>query len=198
MLTLYHARNSRSTTIIALIEALGITDKVKIVEVGIRRMDGSGALDPANAHPEGKVPYLVNGDDTVREQGAIITYLTDMFPDSSLARPVGHPQRGRYLAWLFYYHAVIEPVFMLGFAGIDHPMMQANFRDMGEVFARLEEALARGPYLLGEDYSAVDLLIAGPFITFPQSVPDRPLIRDWVARCAARPFVQAAAARDAA
>lgn len=197
MLTLYHAPHSRSTSILSLIEDLGITGRVQVRTVTITRLDGSGARDPANPHPEGKVPYLVNGDDVVRERGAIVAYLTDMFPDAGLGRPVGHPQRGRYLGWLFYYQGVMEPVFMLAMMGVDNPMVARNFRSMDDVTARLAEALEVGPWLLGQDYSAVDLLLASPFVFFPDMVPDHPAIRDWVARCAARPSVQAAMRRDA-
>lgn len=198
MLTLYHAPRSRSTTITALIDEMGIRARVRTVAVTIPRQDGSGAPDPGNPHPEKKVPYLVNGEDHVRERGAIITYLTDMFPESGLGRPVGHPQRGRFLGWLFYYQGVMEPVMVLDWAKIDHPALRATFRDARAVADRLSEALADGPWLLGPDYSAVDLLLSSPFVWFPDMTPDDPAIRDWVARCAARPGVVAARERDEA
>lgn len=65
MLTLYHAPDSRSDTIVTLVRLMGIGDKVDIVEVTIPRQDGSGGRDPKNPHPEGKVPYLVDGGDHV-------------------------------------------------------------------------------------------------------------------------------------
>lgn len=74
MLTFYHAPNSRSTSIRQLILELGVADKVKTVEVTIPRQDGSGVRDPGNPHPEGKVPYLTDGADHVRERAAIILY----------------------------------------------------------------------------------------------------------------------------
>ena len=186
MLTLYHAPDSRSDSIVTLIRLMGIGDQVNIVEVTIPRQDGSGGVDPKNPHPEGKVPYLVAGDDHVRERGAIIVYLTDRFPDTGLGRPVGHPQRGAYLSWLFHYQGVIEPVMMLHSLGIDHPALQATFRDYGAVLQRIDEALARGPFLLGQDFSAADLLCASPFIFFGEGMRVTPAIREWVGRCAAR------------
>ena len=66
------------------------------------------------------MPYLVDGSEHVRERGAIIAWLTDRFPGSRLGRLVGHPQRGTYLSWLFYYRGVIEPVALLHYLGIDH------------------------------------------------------------------------------
>lgn len=183
MPTLYHAPQSRSDSIVTLIRLMDIRDKVEIVEVTIPRQDGSGAVDPKNPHPEGKVPYLVDGDDHVRERGAIIAFLTDRFPDSGLGRPVGHPQRGAYLSWLFYYQGVIEPVALLHYLKIDHPALQATFRDYDTMLQRIGAALADGPFLLGRDFSAADLLCASPFLFFGNGMPVTPAIRDWAARC---------------
>lgn len=195
MLTLYHAPASRSTSVVHLLDELGVMDQVKIVEVEIPRQDGSGATDPANPHPEGKVPYLVDGEDHVRERAAVILYLTDRFPDAGLGRPVGDPQRGRYLSWLVWYQGVLEPVAILGWAGIEHPAVAASLRDYPTALARLDEALSVQPYLLGDRYSAADLLCSGPFAWFGDQMGTTPAVRDWVARCQDRP---AAARRRAA
>ena len=52
MLTLYHSPKSRSSIILVLLDEMGIADKVGIRRVAIPRMDGSGARDPLNPHPE--------------------------------------------------------------------------------------------------------------------------------------------------
>lgn len=198
MPTLYHAPNSRSTSILVLIEEMGIADRIDVVEVTVARQDGSGGPDPRNPHPEGKVPYLTDGEDHVGERGAIIAYLTDRFPETALGRPVGHPQRGRFLSWLFYYQGVMEPVLVHDWAKIDHPILHATFRDLEAVFARLAEALDSQPYLLGEDYSAVDLLLSSPFQWLPDAMPEQPALRGWIRRCADRPAFHAVMAREQA
>ncbi|WP_417586941.1 glutathione S-transferase family protein [Pararhodobacter oceanensis] len=198
MPTLYHAPLSRSTSILALIEDLGVADLIDVVEVSVARADGSGGADPRNPHPEGKVPYLTDGPQHLRERGAIVAYLTDKYPDAGLGRPVGHPQRGAFLSWLFYYQGVMEPVLVLDLAKVQHPMVQATFRDLEAVFARLAEALAGQPYLLGEEYSAVDLLLSSPFQWMPEVAPDDPAVQAWIARCAERPAVRALAERELA
>lgn len=196
MLTLFHAPNSRSTSILALIEEMGIADRIKLVEVSVARPNGCGSRDPRNPHPEGKVPYLTDGRDQVRESGAIITYLTDRFPQAGLGRPVGHPQRGAFLSWLFYYQGVMEPVLVLDWAKLDHPVLNATFRDLQTVFARLSEALNGQPYLLGDTFSAVDLLLSSPFHWLPDAIPPHPALRAWIARCADRPALAAVMARE--
>lgn len=188
MLTLFHAPQSRSGSILQLIDEMGVADHVTVREVSIRRQDGSGAPDPANPHPEGKVPYLVAGDDHVRERGAIILYLTDRF-QSPLGRGVGDGQRGAYVSWLFWYQGVFEPAFVMAFAGINHPAAYATWRDLEAAIARLDEALDGQNYLLGDEYSAADLLISSPFQFFGDQIKTPPRIRDWVARCGSRPSV---------
>lgn len=193
MLTLYHAPQSRSDVIVQLIEELGIRDKVRIRNVDIPRQDGSGGRDPANPHPEGKVPYLVNGDDHVRERGAIITYLTDMFPEAGLAPLPGDPRRGEYLGWLFWYQGVLEPVAIFQFTGIGHPALTATFRDYRTAIDELDAVLQRQPWLLGDSFSAADLLIAGPFIYFQDQMSSTPAIAAWAGRVQSRPSVTQAA-----
>lgn len=196
MPTLYHSPNSRSTSILLLIEEMGITDRIDVVDVTVAREDGSGGPDARNPHPEKKVPYLIDGDDHVRERGAIVAYLTDMFPDTALGRPVGHPQRGKFLSWLFYYQGVMEPVLVLDWANIEHAALHATFRDLDAVFSCLANALQDHPYLLGEEYSAVDLLLSSPFQWLPEAMPEHPSIQAWIKRCADRPAMAVVMARE--
>ncbi len=74
--------------------------RLKIVT--IRARDGTGAIDPANPHPHGKVPAIRDSDDgtVVFESPAIALYLTDKFPKAGIGPLVGDPQRGAYLSWL--------------------------------------------------------------------------------------------------
>lgn len=196
MLTLYHAPQSRSSSIVLLLEELGITDRISLRQVTIPRNDGSGGRDPANPHPEGKVPLLVDGDVAIRERGAIILYLTDMFPEAGLAPVVGDAKRGAYLSWLAWYGSVFEPVFIFRMMEIDNPVLHATFRSMTEAVAALETALADTPYLMGDAYSAADLLVSSPFTWMPEMTPDSPKIRDWIARCQDRPAAARMATLD--
>ncbi|WP_439525233.1 glutathione S-transferase family protein [Marivita sp.] len=198
MPTLYHAPNSRSTSILHLIEEMGVADRIDVVDVTVARQDGSGGPDARNPHPEKKVPYLTDGDDYVRERGSIVAYLTDMFPEAGLGRPVGHPQRGQFLSWLFYYQGVMEPVLVLDWAKIDHSALHATFRDLNAVVACLANALENQPYLLGEDYSAVDLLLSSPFQWLPDATPQQPSIQAWITRCANRSALTTVMERDRA
>lgn len=196
MLTLFHAPMSRSTRIVALIDEMGVRDKIDVRIVSIRRNDGPGAIDPVNPHPEGKVPVLIHDGTMITESAAIILYLTDLFPNSGMAPLPGSALRGEYLTWLFWYGSVMEPVLTLAAAGIDHPFMTANIRGVPEVTDRIAKALGDKPYLLGDTYSAADLLLHSPYAWFEDATPDIPAVRDWVLRCRSRPSAAKAMAAD--
>lgn len=196
MLTLYHAPRSRSTRIVALIEDLGAQDKVTIDPVSVPRQDGSGSRDARNPHPEGKVPLLVHGEAVIWESTAIALYLTELFPDAGLGRPIGAPDRGVLLSWLAWYGDVLEPVIVMEFAEIRHPVVQSTFRGMAEVTDRLSHALKDRPYLLGDDYSVADAICSSAFQFAAGFTPDVPHIQDWVARCGDRPALKNAIAFD--
>ena len=184
MTTLYHSPQSRSDTIVDLVRLLGAD--VEIREVTIARLDGSGGPDPDNPHPEKKVPYLVDGDDHIRERGAIVLYLTDSYPAAKLGPAVGEEGRGTYLSWLSWYQGVMEPLLILKWAGVSHPAIEAGLRDEATMLERLAEPLRTGPWLLGDRFSAADMLCASPFQWFKELLPADPIIRDWVDRCAAQ------------
>ncbi|MGQ0564580.1 MAG: glutathione S-transferase family protein [Gemmobacter sp.] len=197
MLTLFHAPETRSTVIAALVEEMGIADRIEVRQVTIPRIDGSGACDPANPHPEGKVPALVHDGHVITERAAIILHLTSLFP-SVLAPTVGTPDWGAFVTWLAWYQGVFEPVLILEAAGVAHPWLDASLRDHRTAARRIRAALERGPWLLGDSYSAADLLVHSPYAWFRDATPDDPLIRDWVARCMARPALLRVRAADAA
>ena len=198
MLTFYHAPESRSSAIATLIEEMGIADKITVQLVDIPRMDGTGRTDPANPHPEGKAPCLVHDGHVITERGAIMLYLTTLFPGTGLAPAVGSPAWGSYITWLSWYQGVFEPVLILDAAGVSHPFIPKTFRSHTEAAARIHSALEKGPYLLGDSFTAADLLIHSPYAWFKDSAPNDLLIRDWVARCMARPARLRVLAADAA
>lgn len=195
MITLFHSPRSRSTRIVALLQELDALEAVGIEIVTIPRMDGSGGRDPRNPHPDGKVSLLVHDSVQVWESSAIIAYLADLFPQAGLSIPAGDLQRGPYLSWLAWYAGVVEPVLTLKAVGVDHPALARTFRTEAEIEARLSEALTDRPYLLGDRFTAADLLLHSPYAWFGK--PGRPVIDAWVERCMDRPGARFAAEFDA-
>ncbi len=196
MLTLFHAPKSRSTRFIWLLEELGVPYTLKVVT--IRRGDGSGALDPANPHPHGKVPVITDGDTTVFESPAIALYLTDSYPRNRIGPLAGEPARGAYLSWLAYYGDVMEPAFMSKFMNTPVPRGTAGWVVMDEAMEFVIRTLSATPFLLGEAFSAADVLFGSTFALFSTSplLPKSPAIDAYVKRCIERPAYERAMAKD--
>lgn len=195
MLKLYHAPRSRSSRFVWLLEEMGADYQIHYTN--IERGDGSGGEDPENPHPDKKVPALVHDGELITESGAIALYLTDLFPESGLGPKSGDKTRGDYLTWLFYYAGVVEPVIAIEFSGLgDHPNLFRAFRGRAELDRRLLDHLKHGPFLLGDTFSAADVLYASIGMFSRQMMPAGKLVDDYLARCTSRPALKAAQAKD--
>ena len=196
MLTLFHAPKSRSSRFIWLLEELGAPYSLKVVT--IRRGDGTGAVDPGNPHPHGKVPAIVDGNAMVFESPAIALYLTDAYPKNRVGPAIGDPTRGAYLSWLAYYGDVLEPAFMSKFLNTPVPRGTAGWVPVDESMGFIIKTLSAKPYLLGESFSAADVLFGSTFALFSTNpmLPKSPALDAYVKRCTERPAYIRAAARD--
>lgn len=195
-LTLIHSPRTRSSSFVWLLEELEAPYELKLVS--IRRGDGSGGLDPANPHPHGKVPALIHDGALVHEQAAIALYLTDLFPKNGLGPVLGDPKRGPYLTWLAYYAGVAEPSFMSAFMQMDVPRGAAGWVNVGEMMEHIVGTLAKQPYLLGDNFSAADILFGGAFNLFAQNpvLPKSDTIAAYAQRCVDRPAHKRALERE--
>lgn len=146
-------------------------------------------------NPMGKVPALKDGDVSIAEASAICAYVADCYPEAKLAPPIGDPRRGKYLQWLFFSPGCIEPAIIQIFTKIEVPTSTAAWGSATQVFDVLDAALEKGPYLLGETFSAADIMI-GSGLNFAvrlfKMVPPRPSFDRYIDACAARPAFQRA------
>jgi len=187
MITLYHRPKSRSTRFIFLLEELEAPYRIETVT--IRSRDGSGAVDPANPHPHGKVPAICDDGVLVFESAAIALYLTDKFPRNRIGPLVAEADRGAYLSWLAYYAGVLEPAFVSRFMNFEVPRGTAGWVAVDEVMPFISGRLSQGAYLLGERFSAADVLYGTSFALFAGSplLPKSAVIEEYVKRVLARP-----------
>lgn len=196
MITLFHRAKTRSTRFIFLLEELEAPYEIK--HVTTRSHDGSGIVDAANPHPNGKVPAISDDGVVVFESPAIALYLTDKFPRNRLGPVIGDRERGAYLSWLAYYTGVFEPALMSKFQNIDVVRVTAGWVPVEEAMEAIIEVLSAGPYILGERFSAADVLYGTTFAMFGESplLPKSSIIRDYAKRVVARPAFATAQARD--
>lgn len=195
MITLYHAPQSRSTRIIGLLEELGVPYTIRPVSI-FRPMTGEGHGDPANPHPDKRVPAIEHDGQLLAESVAITLYLCDLYADRGLAPQPGDARRGAYLTWMIWYAAEFEPAMFAAFAGeLDaSPLKQRSY---DAVIHRIETALAKGHYMLGDKYSAVDFLLASALAFGRQAFPASDAIDAYIERCARPALVRGQALDDA-
>jgi glutathione S-transferase len=195
--TLFHSPNSRSAGALTLLEELGIPYKLHVLNMHV-----SEQRDPAYLaiNPMGKVPAIKHGDVLVTEQVAIFIYLPDAFPQAGLEPPIGDPLRGPYLRWLVYYGSCFEPAVVDKAMKREPAMPRMNpYGDFDTMLKTLLDQLRKGPYILGDRFSAADVLW-GTALTWTTSfnlVPSGPEIRDYLARWQARPSFARVKAKDA-
>src|SRR3974390_1601468 len=196
-LTRYHASPSRSSIILWMLEEIGQPYDIKLLSLS----KGENLKpDYLAINPMGKVPALRHGDAVITEAAAICTYLADEFPDKKLNVPVGSPARGVYLKWLFFGPSVIEPAMTdRAFPRKESPRAASvGWRDFDTVLQIVSNALAKGPYLMGEQFTAADIVIGSGlrYGMMFKLIPERQEFQEYVGRITARPAAQRAQAKD--
>ncbi|MFZ3237960.1 MAG: glutathione S-transferase family protein [Stellaceae bacterium] len=195
--TLYHSPNTRSTGTLILLEELGAPYDLHVLNMraGEQRQPAYLAVNPM-----GKVPALRHGEAIVTEQVAVYLYLADLFPEAGLAPAIGDPLRGPYLRWMAFYAASFEPA-VVDRARKQEPGPQAMspYGDYDTMLATVVGQLAKGPYLLGDRFTAADVLwgTALGWTTMFDVVPKLPVIMDYAQRIGSRPAAARVQAKDA-
>ncbi|HET6839312.1 MAG TPA: glutathione S-transferase C-terminal domain-containing protein, partial [Bradyrhizobium sp.] len=132
---------------------------------------------------------------TLAEAAAICAYVAERYPEAKLAPPLGDPLRAKYLSWLFFSPGCIEAAMVQVATKIEMNSVAAGWGDSRRVFDVLDAALTKGPWLLGENFSAADIAI-GSGLNFAvrlfKMVPSRPSFDAYIERCVARPAFQRA------
>ncbi len=196
-LTLYHAAPSRSSITRWMLEEVG--EPYDIHPVSLSKGDNR-APDYLAVNPMGKVPALRHGDVVITEGAAICTYLADEFPRAKLNVPIGEARRGIYLKWLFFGPSCIEPAMMdRAFPRKEEARRAAlGYGDFDTVMDVVAKAVAKGHYIMGEQFTAADVVIGSGLrwgMMF-KLLPERPEFTAYVGRLAARPALQRADAQD--
>jgi glutathione S-transferase len=194
MMKLYWAPQSRAATALWMMEEAGQPYERVLIDINTGAQKTPEYLA---VNPMGKVPALQDGEATLAEVPAICAYVAERYPQAKLAPPVGDPRRAKYLHWLFFSSACVESAIVQIFTKLEIPARTAGWGDATQVFDVLDKALEKGPWLLGDDFFACDVVI-GSALNFAvrqfKMVPARPSFDRYIDRCLARPAFQRAAA----
>lgn len=194
--TFFHAPQTRSSSTLALLEELGVDYDLERIDIkeGAQRRSGYAAVNPM-----GKVPAIRHNGAVVTEQAAVMMYLAELYPEAGLAPAPGDALRGPYLRWMVFYGSSFEPA-VVDRALKREPgqMAMSPYGTFELVLSTLTTQLETGPWLLGERFTAADVLWGSALGWTTQFglVPESPVIGDYIGRVRERPAMQRAAARD--
>lgn len=195
--TLFHSPNTRSAGAFILLEELDADYELHVLNMKAGEQRGPEYLA---INPMGKVPAIMHGTALVTEQVAIFLYLADLYPEASLAPAIGDPLRGPYLRWMVYYGSCFEPA-LIDKAQNREPASpgMTPYGDYDTMLKTLTDQLAKGSYILGDKFTAADVLwgTALTWTTMFKLVPELPAIKEYIARVNARPSVARVKAEDA-
>jgi glutathione S-transferase len=187
MLKFYHAPWSRGSSVLWLLEELGVDYELVHIDI---RAEG-GVPEPYRAiQPNKKVPAIELDGTVVTERAAITVFLADRFPEAGLAPAVTDVDRAPYLTMLAYCDAVFDPCISDRAHGLNYESNDYSFGLFDDMVAYLERVLTERPYAAGNRFTAADTQLAstvGFTMNQLKILPERPAFVDYVARVAERP-----------
>jgi glutathione S-transferase len=161
MIKLYYAPRTRSIRVLWLLEELGLPYELEVVEF----------VPPAKNFftqrtPLRKLPTIEDGDIVMCESGAILEYILERYGEGRLAPPVGSPNRAAYLQWMHFAESTAFPplgimVWTLLYRddAAEHVSLIEDARGRAASgLDFLESGLGEKPYLLGDEFSAADIM----------------------------------------
>ena len=163
MYTLYYSPGTASMVVhLALLE-IGAPHRLELVDFDKDAQHGAAYL---RLNPRGQVPTLVIDGKPHFESAALLMILAERHPDARLAPPPGSALRADWYQWIVFFTNALGSVYRFWFyppdLGSDEhpPAVRDALRSKIEDSWTLVDAhlAAGGPYMLGAEFSGVDLL----------------------------------------
>ncbi len=153
----------------------GLTAHILLEEVGApyetHRVDrDQGDLDRdwfRDLNPFGRIPVLLDDGRAIFETGPVLTHIAEKFPDAGFIPPTATPARDLYNQWLSLLSTDVQQTFMLRtypHRWVDDKESQAEVvvsadAKLTNQFDIIDGLLGDGPYILGSEFCAADLLL---------------------------------------
>ena len=199
MLKLYFSPNSRVVRIAWLLEELGLPYELKRVEF-VKKANTIFA----QATPTGKIPTITDGSVVIGESSAIVEYILERYGHGRLSPDRSSDAWPTYLQWLHFaestaFSQLSTVIFlarrnadMAGDSTLPNLLTDAKAR-AAQTFDYLEKALDDKHFLLGDDFTAADIMMgftltAGNLLGVIDET--HPRINSYIARLQTRPSLQ--------
>jgi GST-like protein len=206
VIQLYSLPTPNGVKVSIALEELGLPYEPHLIDIG---KNETWTPEYLSLNPNGKIPAIIDPDGPdgqpigLFESGAILIYLADK---TGKLMPADPAQRYEALQWIFFQMAAVGPMFgQLGFfhrfAGKDYEDKRPRDRYLAEtrrLLGVLDDRLATRAYMMGADYSMVDVALLGwvrNLIGFYEAreITDYDSLKHvpaWLDRCLERPAVQ--------
>ena len=195
MYTLYYSPGAASMVVhLALLE-IGAPHRLERMDLDRDQQHGADYL---RLNPRGQVPTLLIDGKPYFESAALLMILAERHPEAKLAPLPGSEQRAAYLQWIAFFTNALGPTYRFWFyppdlGSAEHPsaVREALRRKIEDAWSLVDAHLAaHGPYMLGAEFSGVDLL-ALMYMRWsrnmPRPVTQWPTLRAYADRMRARP-----------
>jgi len=179
---------SRGRIVRWMLEELGQPYRTEVLDYGTT-MKAPAYLA---INPMGKVPAVAYRGVVVTESAAICAWLADAFPEAGLAPALDDPARGTWFRWLFFAAGPLEAAVTAKSLGLLAPpdkAMTAGYGSFEDAVDTLETAVVKGPYILGDQFSAADVYVGSQIIwgLMFKTLPERPAFQAYAERLSTRP-----------
>jgi glutathione S-transferase len=208
-LTLYYSPKACSLASHIALEESGLPYDAVSVDI---RAGGNVKESYLSINPSGAVPALSAGDTVITESQAILTYIADLVPETTLIPRPGTRARARAHEWMNWisstvhvtYRSIFKPQTYAG----DDAHAGAAVRDhakkkLWKILTEVEARLGNSSYALGSEFSVADAYLFVFYLwSFDERIqaelPSRPLYTAHAARVWSRPAVRRVVARERA
>ena len=195
LMKLFWAPQTRSSRAVWMLEEAGV--EYELEHIDIRDGGRQANVDFRAASPMRKVPALIDHNVQMAESAAICLYIADRYCPGILAPTIDDPDRGRFLYWLMYTPAVIEPTMSEKLNKIQPNRIRNGWGDFKTMINTLSDGLGNNSWILGDQFSAADVMLGSSvhFLQLFDLLGDAPVLTDYVDRCRQRPAFKVAQAK---
>jgi GST-like protein len=165
--TVFGAAGSGSVAVEAVLTLLG--RPYEVVEAPAwEQEDAAVQATIAKVNPMRQVPALVlPGGEIMTESAAILIWLADRHPDSSLAPGINDRKRPAFLRWMSFVSASIyshywlrdDPSRLAKTAEAQDYLLHRSAKRIADCWAMMDEQVSPGRYVLGDELTVLDLYV---------------------------------------
>lgn len=114
-------------------------------------------------HPLGRVPVLEDHEGSLYESAALCLHIADTHPEARLIGPLGSRERALVYQWTLFAMTELEPPLIAEARAGEAAASAAARERFGVAAGVVDEALDGHDYLVGDQFTVADIIVAGVF-----------------------------------